>query len=52
MTTLKKSLAKFNLSQACSLFASSIYSVTLSFIIQNYVSSPAINSLVNNISVD
>lgn len=33
------------------MLAASIYSVALSFIVQEYVSSPAVNSLVNNISV-
>ncbi len=33
------------------MLAAGIYSVALSFIVQEYVSSPAVNSLVNNISV-
>lgn len=41
----------FNYSQGMIMLASSIYSVALSFIVQEYVSSPAVNSLVNNISV-
>ncbi|GEA75595.1 MFS transporter [Lactobacillus delbrueckii] len=41
----------FNFSQGIMMLAASIYSVALSFIVQEYVSSPAVNSLVNNISV-
>lgn len=41
----------FNSSQGMIMLAASIYSVALSFIVQEYVSSPAVNSLVNNISV-
>ena len=41
----------FNSSQGIIMLAASIYSVALSFIVQEYVSSPAVNSLVNNISV-
>ena len=41
----------FLLSEAAGIVASSVYGLTLSFIVQRYVDSQFLNSLVSNISV-
>ena len=41
----------FLLSEAAGIVASSVYGLTLSFIVQRYIDSQFLNSLVSNISV-